>query len=698
MKPLAFGLFALLVSVSAAQDRLAGWPVQARMQKDGREQRGTVKLGVCERRWTADGKLGYDPGDGWKLLDPATGKETRIDKAPERAAAPPSGRSRRSPGRGGQYSEVFNGDGKVKAWYKDGNVSFQKEGEAEAAVTTDGDLAKRVKYGKGSWVYGEELNQSEAMGLNAKGDLLWYYRFDETPVVDNMVVFKQATAQPVFEPQAYPKPGGKNPVVDVFVYDAAKGKSVQVQVRPGPFDDGIGHYVYDVQWAPDGSELRFRRTDRRQKVMEYCAADPSTGVARVIVREEWPASYVENKLGVWSFDSLEGVASRPELKGKVLWEHQRNGFLNVGILDPKTGAFRPVTANGFDMGSVVRIDVSGNRLYYMARNGDNPYLEQLMVVGLDGKGNRRVTDPSLNHRVELSPDGRYAVDVAQSCQDAPVTRLIDLNGKVIKVLAESDLSQFRAAGYAHSQRVEFTGGDGKTKICGTVSFPRNFDPSKKYPLLVSVYGGPIDPHSSGFSETFQPYNELTGYGFIVASFDNRGTGGRGKAFSDPLYRNMGIAEIDDQAAGVKALVSKGYVDPTRIGIQGTSYGGYASIMCLLRYPDLYKAACSSSGVTDWHNYDTIYTERYMGLADENKDGYTAGSAMTYAEKLKGWLMLYYGTADENVHPCNSLQLVSAFRRLGKGIEVQVGTDLGHTGVDFRRMMEFFFERMDVPHG
>jgi dipeptidyl-peptidase-4 len=154
-----------------------------------------------------------------------------------------------------------------------------------------------------------------------------------------------------------------------------------------------------------------------------------------------------------------------------------------------------------------------------------------------------------------------------------------------------------------------------------------------------------------------------------------------------------VVEVDDQAAGVKALRQRPYVDGNRVGIYGTSYGGYASILCLLRHPDVFQAACASSPVTDYRHYDTIYTERYMGLPQENKAGYDAGSAMTYADKLKGRLMLYYGTADNNVHPNNSMQLIRALQRAGKSFEVQVGPDMGHSAISQPRMMEFFIENL-----
>lgn len=197
------------------------------------------------------------------------------------------------------------------------------------------------------------------------------------------------------------------------------------------------------------------------------------------------------------------------------------------------------------------------------------------------------------------------------------------------------------------------------------------------------------------SDTFNPVNGLTELGFLVVSLESRGGGRRGKVFKDAMYLKCGLTEIDDIAAGVRHLRRRPYVDGDRVGVFGTSYGGYASVMCILRYPDLFRAACGSSPVTDWRFYDTIYTERYMWTPQENKAGYDAGAAMTYAQNLKGYLMLYYGTLDDNVHPANSMALIRALQRSRKSFEVQVGPDAGHSGLDTDRMLEFFIERLNV---
>jgi dipeptidyl-peptidase-4 len=268
--------------------------------------------------------------------------------------------------------------------------------------------------------------------------------------------------------------------------------------------------------------------------------------------------------------------------------------------------------------------------------------------------------------------------------------LRDMAGKAVASIATGDLAPAKAAGFTPAHRVEFTAADGKTKCYGSLQFPADFDPKKKYPVIINIYAG---PESGGHAERFAGLSRQGDYGFIVASFAGRGTSGRGKAFMDAMYLKMGTTEIDDHAAAVREIGKLPYVDAQRIGITGTSYGGYSSAMCLLRYPDLFQAAVSCSSVTHWKHYDTIYTERYMRTPQANPEGYEAGSAMKYAKDLRGWLLLYYGTSDNNVHQSNTHELIAALNRAGKYFEVQVGPDQGHTGLNFNRTMEFFIERL-----
>jgi len=294
----------------------------------------------------------------------------------------------------------------------------------------------------------------------------------------------------------------------------------------------------------------------------------------------------------------------------------------------------------------------------------------------------------------MSPDGRFFVDVAQAHDVPPTTTLMDAQGRKVADLASSDLSRFEELGFRKAEMFTYLAADGKTTLRGMITFPSNFDPARKYPVLVPVYGGPASGSNTP-RETFVGPNATADYGFLIVNLESRAAPGMGKRTLDAIYEKLGQTEIDDMAEGVMALRSRAYVDGNRVGIYGTSYGGYSSIMSLLRYPDVYAAASASSPVTDWRHYDTIYTERYMYTPKDNKAGYDAGSAMTYVNNLKGRLMLYYGTADNNVHPNNMMQLIDALQRAGKSFDVQVGPDRGHSGINPDRMMEFFIENLVV---
>ncbi len=688
---LALGLI-ILSSIGLSQDRLPTMPRYDRYVRLRNQITGSYKPGTLQSvRWSEDGKqLGYS-FDGKNYVYDFAAKKRAEGELPGNTTAPATRVRNRggAPARGRQFDTVLSEDGMLKAFLRDRNVYIAApDGKNEVAVTNDGNAKDRTKYGIASWVYGEELGVREALWFSKDGKKLAFYRFDESKVIDYFLAMDQGKVQSTMDIEAYPKAGTPNPVVTLFVYDLDSKKTTTVDTS---FDSGvpdIGHYVYDVRWSPDGTELFFNRTNRKQNMLEFCAANPATGKCRVIIKEAWPASWVENHPAIQYLEE-----DRPGPK-RFLWTSERNGFKNTYLYDLSGKLHNSVTQNQFDVGSIIKVDVKRKLLWYTARSGENPYLLQLHRVGLDGKGDVRLTDPKFHHAVNLSTDGNWFTDTITRTNEPAVTRLCDAKGKVIEELAKSDLTKFNELGLNRSERFTFTAADGMTQCWGTLNFPSDFDPSKKYPLIVSVYAG---PESGGGLENFDLPDAITEFGFLVANIDGRGQNGRGKAFRDAVYGRLGIVEIDDQAAGVKDLATRAYVDGDNVGIQGTSYGGYSSLMCLVRHPDVFRAACASSSVTDWLNYDTIYTERYMGLPweGENKAGYEAGSAMPFAKDMKGKLLLFFGTADNNVHPSNTYQFTKALDRAGKSYEMAVGTDVGHAGVNLSRMLEFFVDHLII---
>jgi dipeptidyl-peptidase-4 len=714
----AFVLLAALLQLTpAAQDRLKGMPGYQQFQKISGEIGSALKSGeVRSVAWAADGKSFEYVHDGKRhRFDLASRTSTVLGDA----AAPPAGGGRGRGGQGGQGIErgrqagsAESPDGKLRAFYKDFNLWLSDaSGANETAITTDGsdDKNVRVKYGTASWVYGEELGQRSAMWWSPDSRKIAYYRFDEKQVIDYHLQMDQTKVQSRNDVEAYPKAGAPNPIVELFVYDIASKKSTKVDVRDGkPFDNAVvGHYVYRVSWTADSSELLFNRTNRKQNILEFVAAKPDTGATRVIIREEWPSGWVQNS------PSIEFLKDNR----RFIWESERNGWSNFYLYDLNGKLITPLTTHTtFEVGSLIKVDEEAAVVFYTARSGDNHMKMQLHRVGLDGKGDVRLTDRTFNHTVGscmsapaggggrggpaagascgISADNKYFVDVYQTLTAPPASRVVDGTGKVVAELAKSDLTKFEQLGLKKAEMFTYKAADGATTLHGVIQFPSTFDPAKKYPVLMPVYGGPASGSNTA-RETFVTPTAITEYGFIVVNLDSRAVPGMGKRQLDSIYQKLGQVEMDDMAEGIKALGSRPYIDKTRVGVYGTSYGGYSSAMLILRHPDLFAAASASSPVTSWYHYDTIYTERYMWIPQENREGYEAGNAMNLAKNLKGRLMLYYGTADNNVHPSNSMQLIAALQQAGKSFEVQVGPDRGHTGINQDRMMEFFIENLIV---
>lgn len=684
----------IAASNAQAQDRLKSMPGYDQYQRMAPQIAQAIPRtfgrGGGGATWSPDGKtVDYTNGGKQFRYDVATKKIGDVPDTPQQAAGTGRGRGGGigAPERGRQFDAAVAPMGNHRAIYRDRNVWIGDSTGANAVqITTDGNDKNRIKYGTASWVYGEELSQRTAMWWSPDGKKLAFYRFDESKVPDFYLATRLTGIQDTLDVEAYPKPGVPNPTVDVFVYDVDSKKTTKLDVRDGkPFENAtIGYYVYDVGWSPDSKEVKLLRTNRRQNTLEMAACLPATGACRVVVHDEWLTGFLDTDPAPATTWLKDG--------NRFIFESDRTGFKNYYLYDFKAGKLlNPISRLGAEVTQIVRIDEPTNTMWYMGRDGSNYMKLQLHRVKLDGTGDVRLTDPAFNHTISLAPDGKHFVDVAETHDQAPVTRLMDADGKQLAELATTDLTKFNALGLKKVEMYEYKTSDGQATLHGEIHFPSNFDPSKKYPVLVSVYGGPGVGNAT--SERFTVPSAQAEYGFIILNVEARTNPGMGRKYLDAVYLKLGQTEIDDMADGVRALFSRPYIDRNRVGIYGTSYGGYTSVMELLRHPDVFAAASSSSPPTDWRNYDTIYTERYMWIPQENKEGYDKGSAMSYVNDLRGRLMLYFGTADNNVHPSNMMQLIQSLQRAGKSFEVQVGPDQGHSGLNNQRMMEFFIENL-----
>jgi dipeptidyl-peptidase-4 len=652
-----------------------------------------VQSGAVTPLWAADSKSFDYTLDGvrWRF-DVASGKAAMVtEEGGEQAASGPAPAAQPAhavPGglvlaRGrGREADVMSPDGAMRAFSRDFNVWIAPTGGGtERQVSTDGGAAARIRHGVGSYVYLEEFSVSQPVWWSPDSSKLAWMRYDETKVQDYFLQLDQTKTLSTMLTQAYPHAGTENPVADLLVHDTVTGANRWMDVREGkPFtNDVVGHYAWAAQWTKDGTEILVRRADRLQKHYDLAACSAATGACRSVVRESRPQTWAQ------------GAAPRFLEDGKrFIWISERNDFRNAYLYDLSGKQLAQLTSNGFDLVDIVKVDERAGWMWYTARSGENHMKVQLHRVRLNGRDDTRLTDPKFSHRVEIAPDGRHFVDVEQAHDKPPVTRLRDFNGKLVADVLASDTARFDTLGLRHAELFTFTAADGQTQLHGMLQFPSGFDPSKTYPMLVNVYGG---PHSNGLTETFAGATPLAEYGFLILRLDARTNVGRGRKILDQAYQQLGIVEIDDIAAGIRTVRERPYVDGSRVGMYGTSYGGSVAALTIMRHPDVVQAAVANSPVADYRLYDTAYSERFLGLPATSPMAYDRSAPLSYVDRLEGDLMIYYGTSDDNVHPKNALQLIKALQAAGKSFEVMVGPDRGHTSMDQTRMMEFFIERL-----
>ncbi len=596
-------------------------------------------------RWSPDApEVQYRQGDSWWAVGFDGSGPRKLDKAPEEPAAEPEGRPRRGgPARGRQWPTAASPDAKLLASYRDGNLYLSKpDGSEETAITTEGD--GRLKFGSASWVYGEELDQTTAMWWSPDGTKLAFYRFDDRPVKDYILLRGLTKLRPSPVSEAYPKPGEPNPIAGLLIYDVASKKTTTVDVGPE-----TNQYIYEVEWTPDSSGLLFRRTNRRQDRLDLMMADPATGASHAVLTETQPT---------WQANS---PTFRFLKDGKrFLWETERSGFAQYELWSLEGKKLAELTHGDYPVDGIVKVDEERGTLWYQARSSGIKINPQLHRVGLDGTNQARVTPDDLHWSgFQIAPDGSHIVATSEFVDKTPETWLLKADGtKVMRLAASNETDPWRKAGLSKPDFVQFTAADGKTPIYGILYKPSDFDPAKKYPLVVEAYGGPAFALISTRMAAAKPNTE---FGVLILTVDNRGTPGRGKAFEAANYLSLGEEDCDDQAAAVKELASRGYVDTDHVAITGHSYGGFMTLAAMLRYPDVFQVGVAGAPPTDWRNYDTIYTERYMRTPEENPEGYDKFSAVQLASNLKGKLLLLHGMVDDNVHPTNSWQLVEALQ-------------------------------------
>jgi len=627
-----------------------------------KQMSGTRGGRVREVRWDlASGDLVFRRGDEWFSLSLSGGAPKSIDNPPETAVTPNDDAPPRrppAPARGRQAATAVSRDEARIARYRDGNI-FLKTAEAgdEIAITTGGN--DKIKFGSASWVYGEELDQTTAMWWSPDGTKLAFYRFDDTKVIDFALPVGWTKLRTELAHEAYPKPGEPNPVAALMIYDVASKKTIDVDVGADR-----EQYIYEVEWAPDSTELLFRRTNRRQDTLDLVAADSATGATRVVLTEK-QATWQENSP---QFRFLKDG-------NRFIWSSERSGFAQYELWSLEGKRIAELSHGDFPVESIVRVDEAANELWYVARSSETKINPQLHRVKLDGSEAKRLTPDDLHWSgFRIAPDGRHFVATSEFVDVPSSTHLFRSDGTKVATLAEGDAQQWSKTGTTKPEFVRLVAADGTTSIYGILWKPSDFDATKKYPLLVEAYGGPVFNQISSRVSSGKADCE---FGLLVLSIDNRGTPGRGKAFESANYLSLGEEDCDDQAAAVRQISERPYVDKNRVAITGHSYGGFMTVIAMLRYPDVFQVGVAGAAPTDWRNYDTIYTERYMRTPQDNPDGYDNFSCVKLAGNLKGKLLLLQGMVDDNVHATNSWQLIDELQKKNKPFEMMFFPRSGH---------------------
>jgi dipeptidyl-peptidase 4 len=578
-------------------------------------------------------------------------------------------------------------DGRYVSFVRDHNLWLVSIADGkERALTTGG--TEEIRKGELDWVYPEELEIPSAYWWAPDSSSIAFLEMDERQVTQFSILdFESFTGEA--EEQRYPVAGGKNPTVRVFVTSVSGGD-------PRLMDTGAETDIYlpRVDWLPDSKHLAIQRLNRPQTALDLLLLDPVTGKSTVIFTEK-DAYWINVSHDLTFFHD----------SGRFLWSSERTGYRHLYLYDIAGHELKQLTKGDWEVTHIDAFNESKGLVYFSATE-KSPLERHLYRVALDATGFTRLTREDGTHAVNFAPDASLFVDTYSNAMTPPrqdvfradATRLATINEN-----KDPELAQY------HLSPVEFftvTSHDGISLNCSMIKTP-NFDPAHRYPVIVYTYGGPgaqVVLNAWGRDRLhvglFLWFQMMAQKGYVIFSLDNRGSTGRGHLFEEPIHFRFGAQELSDQRDGAAWLALQPYVDPKRIGIMGWSYGGHMTLHAIFEAPEIYKAAFAGGPVTDWHYYDSIYTERYIGLLPANEESYQESSPIENASKLKGKLLIAHGTADDNVHFSNTLALVNDLLEAGKYAELLAFPGRGHAVPDlpanrvlWTRVMQFFLDNL-----
>jgi dipeptidyl-peptidase-4 len=549
----------------------------------------------------------------------------------------------------------FSPDGKKIAYTKNKDLFvFDLLAQKEKRLTFD--ATEKVYNGWSSWVYMEEIlgrpSNYAAFWWSPDGTKLAYFRFDDTPVpvftlnrLDNTDGIHGK-----LEVTPYPKPGDPNPKVRVKVVDVTSLRTTTIKT-----DAETDQYFGWPFWTPDSKKIAVQVLNRDQNDMRFILADTFSGEYTEIYKETGK-SWVEFYEDIYVMKNGSGYIVRS----------YRNNWENLYYYGWDGQLKKQLTDFNWRVNSIDMVDEAAGYVYFTG-TGPEATDSHVFRVSLDGTNLLQITHGDGAHKVLISPKGKYFLDTWNNINSAGSIIATDEKGKVIREIHKFEQPVFDASKHAKNELVKIPTSDGLFQMPVIITYPLNFDETKKYPVVFTIYGGP----NSG--TVFNTWKGTTASwyaenGIIAINADHRGSGKFGKTGWDYMYRNLGKWEISDYSDVVKWLRNKPYADPGRMGITGSSYGGYVTCMALTKGADTWTHGIASSSVTDWNLYDDVYTERFMDTPEDNPEGYKAGSALQYAGDFKGKLLITHGDMDDNVHMQNSIWLISKLEDAGKSFE------------------------------
>ena len=561
---------------------------------------------------------------------------------------------------GYQMFAKFSPDGRLVGFVRDNNIYVTDLATgAETALTSDG--GESVINGTSDWVYEEELDLRDAFRWSPDGKRIAFWRLDQSAIRPFYLV-NQDSLYPQLVPVHYPKAGTPNSEVKIGVVEVATRRTVWVDLGA---DRDI--YVAAMDFAASPTEIWLTRLNRHQSRLDLVLADAATGASRVIMSDS-DSAWVDAHEPRW----INGGR-------QFLFLSERDGFAQAYLFDRDGALVRRVTPGGWDVLELYGVDEKAKLLYFTGAI-DGPLGRPLLRIGLDGRRLARISTEPGTHGIAFDPTFGLYVDRYARAGVPPVETMRRADGKLVRSIADN-LALARKVDALRLRPPEFLTiptPDG-VELNAWMIKPKDFDPAKRYPLLMFVYGGPGSQTVTdawGGSQ-YLWHQMLAQDGYLVASVDNRGTGARGAKFKKMTYLHLGRYESADQIAAARWFARQPFVNPDRIGIWGWSYGGYMTSRTMLLGGSLFKAALAVAPVTDWRFYDTIYTERYMRTPDENVAGYDEGAVLGYADSLKGGFLLVHGTGDDNVHFQNSVRLIERLEAANKQFDMRIYPNKTH---------------------